>query len=188
MGPGRRYLSTGGVLAALVGGWEVSGIITARTGQPVNVTVSRRSIDLPDQNSNSPQRPDRVPGVSLVPEGGRTVAQWINPAAFAIPAPGTWGNAGRNLVRAAGLAQVDLALTKRNRVTERLRVELRAEAFNLLNQPQYGARSRTSRALATSGGSRACRTPGPRAPALRGSSSSRYASASDGVRQFQGLR
>ncbi len=138
-GRGRRYLPTGGTLGALAGGWEMSGIVTARTGQPVNITISRRAADLPDQNSGSTQRPNLAPGVSLIPAGGKTAAQWINPAAFALPSPGAWGNAGRNLARGPGQFQIDTALTKRILVTERLNFEIRAEAFNLLNQPQYSA-------------------------------------------------
>jgi hypothetical protein len=61
-----------------------------------------RASSLPDGNSTSPQRPDLVLGVSLIPPGGQTRTQWINPAAFAIPANGTCGNAGRNPVRAPG--------------------------------------------------------------------------------------
>lgn len=84
------------------------------------------------------QRPDLVPGVSLTPPGGSTPAQWFNPAAFAIPAPGTWGNAGRDLGRGPSLYQIDLSLVRRIALTENVRLELRAEAFNLLNRAQLG--------------------------------------------------
>jgi hypothetical protein len=138
-GPGRRYLNAEGFRGALAGGWELSGIASARTGQPIIVTVSRRASDLPDQNATSTQRPDLVPGVSLTPPGGKTPTQWINPAAFAVPAPGKWGNAGRDLLRGPGQFQIDMALTKRNRIRESLNFEIRAEVFNLFNRPQYAA-------------------------------------------------
>ena len=136
-GPGRKYL-TSGLAGKVFGGWELSGIGTARTGVPLTVTISRSASALPDGNSTSPQRPNLVPGVSLTPPGGQTPNLWINPAAFAIPANGQWGNAGRNLVRAPGVWQMDTALTKRNRLTERVGIEFRAEAFNLLNHAEYG--------------------------------------------------
>jgi outer membrane receptor protein involved in Fe transport len=82
-------------------GWELSGIGSVRSGLPLTVTVSRNATALPDGNSQN-QRPDLVPGVSLIPDGGRTITQWINPAAFALPANGKWGNAGRNIVEARG--------------------------------------------------------------------------------------
>ena len=137
-GHGRRYLNGNGFAEKVFGGWELSGIGTARTGVPVNVTISRSASSLPDGNTTSPQRPNLVPGVSLIPPGGQTPGDWINVAAFSIPANGTWGNAGRNLVRAPGAWQIDAALTKHAQITERINVEFRAEAFNLFNHAQFG--------------------------------------------------
>ena len=124
------------VINALVGGWQLAGVGTVRSGLPLNVTISRAATALPDQ-INSNQRPNVVPGQSLYP-ADQTVQNWLNPAAFAIPANGTWGNAGRNLVRAPGHWQIDTALEKRIPVHERLAVTFRAEAFNVMNAAQYG--------------------------------------------------
>jgi hypothetical protein len=122
------------------GGWQLSGIATVRTGLPVNVVINRANSALPDAYSVAgSERPDLVPGVSLIPAGGQTPNSWINPAAFAIPAAGTYGDAGRNLVRAPGLWQVDTALSKTIAFTERLGLQFRAEAFNLFNRAQYGS-------------------------------------------------
>ncbi|MCC7496066.1 MAG: carboxypeptidase regulatory-like domain-containing protein [Bryobacterales bacterium] len=136
-GRGRRNLSQPGMASALLGGWDLSSIFTARTGMPVNVTIDRRSSDVPGGNSSS-QRPDLVPGVSLTPPQGSTVANWINPAAFAAPVSRTFGNAGRNLVRGPGAWQLDLSLTRNIQLSEPLRLQFRADAFNLFNHPQYG--------------------------------------------------
>jgi hypothetical protein len=119
-------------------GWQVSGLWAARTGLPVNVLLNRPNSVLPDQYSVS-ERPDLVPDVSLIPPAGQTPNQWINPAAFATPAPGTYGNAGRNLVRAPGLWQVDAALSRTVALRERLSLQMRIEAFNAFNRAQYGA-------------------------------------------------
>ncbi|HEY7184660.1 MAG TPA: TonB-dependent receptor [Blastocatellia bacterium] len=137
-GAGRRHLSSPGIPRTLFGGWQLSSLLTARTGLPVNVTVDRASGDLPD-GYNMNQRPDVVPGVSLTPPGGATPEHWINPAAFAIPAKGQWGNAGRNLVRAPGSWQLDASLNRRFQLTERFSLQFRAEGFNLFNRAQYGA-------------------------------------------------
>jgi len=136
-GSGRRFLNQSGAVDRILGGWSLSGITTARTGRPLTISVSRSSSDLPDGN-NSNQRPDIVPGVPLIPPGGQTSAQWLNPAAFRVPARGTWGNAGRNIARGPGLVQFDLALTKRTKLTEKQDVEFRFEAFNVFNRAQLG--------------------------------------------------
>jgi hypothetical protein len=134
-GEGRRFLNQHGFASAALGGWEASGIITARTGIPVNITLSRPTSALPDGN-NSSQRPNLVPGVSIY-AANLTINNWFNPAAFAIPAPGTWGNLGRNVARGPGYSEFDVALQKQFALTERLRLNFRAEIFNLFNQPIY---------------------------------------------------
>jgi hypothetical protein len=121
---------------ALFGGWKLSGVGTARSGLPLNVTVSRAATALPDQNNGS-QRPNVVPGQSLY-AANPTPSDWLNPLAFSIPAAGTWGNAGRDLVRAPGHWQIDTALEKRIHVTEQLAFTFRAEAFNIFNVAQLG--------------------------------------------------
>jgi hypothetical protein len=136
-GAGRSFVSNPGLLRAILGGWALSGIGTGRSGRPVNVTISRAASVVPG-GYNLTQRPDLVDGVSLIPPGGSTPAQWINPAAFLVPAAGTWGNAGRNIARGPSLYQVDLGLSKRVALRERAAVEFRAEAFNLFNRSQYG--------------------------------------------------
>jgi len=119
------------------GGWQLSGLMQARTGRPLTITASRGVNDLPDGN-NSSQRADRVAGVPLYP-ANQTAEQWFNPDAFAVPARGTWGNAGRNIVRAPGLFQVDLALQKRFEINGSRNFEFRVEAFNAFNRVNLGA-------------------------------------------------
>jgi hypothetical protein len=118
-------------------GWKLGAIGTARTGRPLTVTVTRAASDLPDGNDND-QRPDLVPGVSLIPPGGQTANSWINPAAFAVPPPGQWGNAGRNLVRAPGIWQADASVSRAIRLKGERSFELRAEVFNIFNRAQLG--------------------------------------------------
>jgi hypothetical protein len=136
-GPGKRFLNQPGIWRALAGSWELTSVAMAHTGFPVNVTVDRSSSDVPDGNTTD-QRPNLVPGVSLTPPGGSKAAQWINPAAFAVPAPGTFGDAPRDVARGPGTWQVDLAAVKHFPLDEHTRLEFRAECFNLFNHPQYG--------------------------------------------------
>jgi Carboxypeptidase regulatory-like domain len=136
-GRGKTYLSEPGVLSNVLGSWELSSTVVARTGFPINVTVDRSSSDVPDGNTTD-QRPNLVPGVSLTPPGGSTITEWINPAAFAIPASKTFGNAPRDIGRGPGAWQIDMGLGKHIPVTERLGLEFRADFFNIFNHPQYG--------------------------------------------------
>jgi hypothetical protein len=131
-GPGQPYLSSG-MASVIFGGWETSGIWTARTGRMLTVTIARSSADVPDGNTSA-QRPNLVGGISVYPEGGPTFAQWLNPAAFAIPAKNTWGNAGRVVATGPGLAQVDFALQKNTRLAEGKSLIFRIEAFNIFNR------------------------------------------------------
>ncbi len=124
-----------GLMAGAVAGWQLSGIFSARTGLPVNITASRTAAQMPDGNTSG-QRPNLVPGVSIY-AADQSINNWFNPAAFAAPANGTWGNLGRYIANGPGTYELDAALQKRFRVTERLGLNFRASAFNLMNHPQY---------------------------------------------------
>lgn len=121
---------------SLLGGWQLSGIGTARTGLPLNVTLSRSASALPD-GINSSQRPDAVPGQSLYP-ANQSPTLWLNPFAFTTPANGKWGNAGRNILHGPGFWQADVSLEKRFPLRERLAVSFRADVFNVFNRAQIG--------------------------------------------------
>ncbi|MDP2997254.1 MAG: hypothetical protein Q8N47_07190, partial [Bryobacterales bacterium] len=135
-GPGQRFLQTGPA-SKILGGWGASGIWTARTGRMMTIGISRSSSAVPDGNTSA-QRPNIVPGVSIYPAGGSTYAQWLNPAAFAIPANGTWGNAGRAIAVGPGLVQIDFSLQKNIRLAERKALVFRIESYNLPNSIQPG--------------------------------------------------
>lgn len=122
---------------AWLGGWQLAGIGSARTGLPVNITVSRSASALLDGNTSS-QRPDLVPGVSIY-AANQSINNWFNPAAFSAPANGTWGNLGRYIANGPGAYEIDSSLEKKFRVTERVKLNFRAAAFNLFNHPEFKA-------------------------------------------------
>ncbi len=134
-GVGEPMLNQHGIATAIAGNWQLSTTALARTGFPVNVLMPSNYI-APD-GATGTQRPDRIPGISLTPPGGRTVAEWINPAAFAAPA-GEFGTAPRDLVRGPGTWQIDLSAEKAFPLPERGRLEFRAEFYNIFNHPQLG--------------------------------------------------
>ena len=117
------------------GGWDASGLVTARTGSPFSVTIARIAATVPSGQTQT-QRADYVGGDVYAANKGHGL--WLNPAAFALPANGVYGNSGRNRFRGPGLWQADLGLSKKFRVTERLNVDFRTEVFNLFNRAQYG--------------------------------------------------
>jgi hypothetical protein len=152
-GQGKPLLHDGGIAGAIAGNWEVTTTALARTGFPVNVLLpsSFTAVD----GASGTLRPDLVPGVSLTPSGGRTIADWINPAAFAEPlttALGTaFGTAPRDLVRGPGTWQMDLGLGKYIPLTERASLEFRSEFFNIFNHPQLGPPQSTFNPANTTG-------------------------------------
>jgi hypothetical protein len=134
-GQGKQFVSGSGVTSRILGGWEIAGIAGAHTGLPVDITMTRKAAALPDGNT-SRQRPNYVAGQSIY-AANQTINNWFNPAAFAAPASGTWGNLGRYAARGPGKFEIDSSLQKRFKITERLGLNFRAAAFNLMNHPQY---------------------------------------------------
>jgi hypothetical protein len=132
MGRDRTNPSNGDLLNVLFGGWQLSGLMQARTGRPLTITVDRAGADLPDGNNRN-QRASVVPDVDPYPTE-KTPDQWLNIAAFAVPARGTWGNIARNTLRGPGLFQIDLALQKRFAISGHRTFEFRWEAFNAFNR------------------------------------------------------
>jgi hypothetical protein len=147
-GQGKPMLNQPGIASAIAGNWELTTTALARTGFPVNVLMPS-SYTAPDGASGT-QRPDRVPGVSLAPPNGKSVSEWINPAAFATPA-GEFGTAPRDLVRGPGTWQIDLGAAKVIPLKELGRLEFRSEFYNIFNHPQLGLPQSTFNPSNTSG-------------------------------------
>jgi hypothetical protein len=144
----KPILSQRGIASAIAGNWQLTTTALARTGFPVNVLMPSSYI-APDGASGT-ERPDLVPGVSVTPPEGRTVTEWINPAAFATPA-GEFGTAPRDLVRGPGTWQIDLGASKEIALLERWAFEFRAEFYNVFNHPQLGQPQSTFNPTNTTG-------------------------------------
>ena len=126
-GNGQRYLARmSGVPAKLISGWQVSGIAQFQTGEPLTVT-------LPFDNPNVGEGA-KYPNVVGDPNAGpKTVSEFFNTAAFAVPPPYTFGNEGIGAVTGPGISDIDLSLVKNIPIRERLRLQFRADAFNVAN-------------------------------------------------------
>ncbi|HZL28998.1 MAG TPA: carboxypeptidase regulatory-like domain-containing protein [Acidobacteriaceae bacterium] len=141
-GRGRHFLSnTNHVTDILVGGWQLNSITTLRGGVPINIV----------SNSGNPLYPGLRPNLVGNPSvGHRSKSQWFNPKAFAVPAgqaasakpgatvPLVTGNAGRNFIYGPGYTNEDISLFKVLSLPRELKLQIRIEAFNVLNTARYG--------------------------------------------------
>lgn len=130
----QRFLNTG-LASKMLGSWELSGLAQARTGLPVNITMTRKASALPDGNTSG-QRPNLVAGQSVY-AADQTINDWFNAAAFSAPANGSWGNLGRYIANGPGAFEIDSSLERKFHLTERYTFDLRGTAFNLLNHPEF---------------------------------------------------
>jgi hypothetical protein len=122
------------MLKTVAGGWELSGIVTMESGAPLNMGVNDPT-NVTNVVSNAGNRPDLVGKITYP----KTAAAWFNPAAFAIPSIGTWGNLPANVVRGPGRDDWNLSLFKSFVISEARgsRFEFRAESFNTWNHTQF---------------------------------------------------
>lgn len=127
-----------GAANAILGSWSIDTTAHAQSAFPVD-PIARTFTD-PADGTTINARPDLITGVPLYLDdptapGGRR----INRAAFAVPAVGQSGSLGRNVLRGLPAWQIDFALRRQFKLTEKLSLQLRGEAFNVFNHPNFGA-------------------------------------------------
>ena len=133
VGRGKPFLGNANpVVNGVLGGWTTAGILTMTSGQLANLTDTGNP-----SNTGGPDRPNVLHDWHLA--SGQSLQHWFETTAFALNAPFTYGNAGRNLLRGPRQTNLDFAIYKGFRITERLRLQFRAEAFNATNTPAFGA-------------------------------------------------
>jgi hypothetical protein len=124
-----------GLVSLLTRNWSLQTVVVARTGFPFNAKVFSTS---PDPEGEAAARPDLVPGqpfwISNQMAGG---GKSLNPAAFAIPSTIRQGTEGRNDIPGFGLTQIDASIGRMFPITERVKIQFRADAFNLFNHPNF---------------------------------------------------
>jgi hypothetical protein len=132
-GRGRRWLNNGGALAAIAGGWQVNSAISFYSGQPFTITSAGTSLNAP----GSTQMADQVkPEVEILKGIGRG-NPWFDPLAFAPVLEPRFGNAGFNTMRGPGYANWDLGVFRVIGLGSTRTIEIRFEAFNVLNTPHF---------------------------------------------------
>jgi hypothetical protein len=132
-----KYL-TSGIASAILGDIQMSGIYQMQTGFPFTVNLKGDTAGVGAGTGGIFVRPNVAPGVSqYLPSSQKSTSQWFNTAAFLTPPQFTFGNLGRNTLIGPGFVNLDLVMVKTFHIGESLRLEFRAEAFNVANHPNY---------------------------------------------------
>ena len=137
-GKGRALLADRGFLSTILTGWQSFGVITLQTGRPFTVAllseIDNANTGFESLGFGANQRPNRIAGGEL---SNPTPDRWFNTSAFQFAPRGSFGNSGRNILEGPGFQNVNFSLLKTTRLKEGLDLQFRAEAFNLLNHPNF---------------------------------------------------
>lgn len=135
IGKGKRFSTNNGVLDYVLGNWQFNNVFLARSGLPYNVYVSGDVANTGNVGWAQYERANLVGDPHL---DHPTWNEAINTAAFQIPAQYTFGNLGRDRMRSPGFWNLDTSLFRAFPIREGLKLEFRAEAFNIFNTVIYG--------------------------------------------------
>jgi hypothetical protein len=135
-GRGRRFVNSSQVLDEVVGGWQIFGDFISQTGSPFTPYMATNNSYSLSSSTNAVWYPNVVGDPKAV-SGGQNINSWFNTNAFAAPAPGTFGNSGRNIVYGPTLNAINMSLHKTFSFTERIKLDFSAGATNLLNHPSF---------------------------------------------------
>ncbi len=127
--------------------WQVSPLFSMLSGVPLVVNDGGKDISLSGQLQD---RPNVVLPNSVIPST-RTIQEWFNPAALAIQPTGTFGNLGRDTIYGPGQINLDMALSRRFDIRERLKLEFRADFFNIMNHGNWSGVGSSTASPATLG-------------------------------------
>ncbi len=130
-GKGKPFVHSGPA-AYIVGNWQVNGIYRFATGTPLSITTDATPCNCPGNGNYA-----NVVGQTTTLGGVGPGQKWFDVGAFAVPAPNTFGNAGRNIVRGPHLSNYDFSLFRIFPIRERAKLEFRGEFYNLTNTPHF---------------------------------------------------
>jgi hypothetical protein len=132
LGRGEKYLSQG-LASHIIGNWQLNGIFSAMTGTPFTVGSAGTSVDAPGNT----QTADQVLPKVAIPGGVGRGSSYFDPYAFAPVTAVRFGNSGRNILRGPGLVNLDASIFRDFPISERFKLQFRAEAFNVSNTPAF---------------------------------------------------
>jgi hypothetical protein len=136
-GKGKTFMNSNSALDAVLGGWEFSSLFALESGRPYTVTVGTADRSGSLAGNGYKWYPNLIGDPSVANPSPQL---WFNPAAYQIPAAGTFGNSGRNTLRGPGIISVDFSLGKNFRIPlprETGNLQLRFDAVNGLNHPNF---------------------------------------------------
>jgi hypothetical protein len=125
-------------MRTFLGRWQAGGNFTAQSGAPFTLNIASDQANI---GSGPAQRPNVLGNPN---DGPKTPEEWFNTSVFSLPALYTFGNAPRNSVIGPGLREFDLSLQKEIPLAEAVKLQFRAEAYNLLNRPNFNIPNRTA--------------------------------------------
>ena len=136
-GPNKRFANQSRILGLIVGGWQLNGIATFRSGVPLSVSTAVNNLfnyggtQRPNSNGQDPTNSGPI---------SQRITNYFNLSDFSPPGPYTFGNTPRLLpyLRAPGAANLDFSVFKNIPIHERVHLQFRAESFNTLNHPEFG--------------------------------------------------
>ena len=131
-GKGKAWLNQSRLADTILGGWQLATLVSLRSGIPFTVTTSGGIT-----NAGGADRPNRI-GNGNLPSDQQSIDHWFDTTAFTVQPQYTYGNSGRNILTGPGLRNLDLSLSKSFILTERMRLQFRAESFNFTNTPAFG--------------------------------------------------
>jgi hypothetical protein len=131
-GKNKPWLHEGGITSAIAGGWQISGVLAADTGTPLFLTASASQLNAPGNT----QVPNQVKPFRKL-YGVGTTKSWFDTTAFTQPVGAVLGNVGKDVFSGPGLFTFDSSLTRNIPIHENWAVQLRADAFNTLNHPNF---------------------------------------------------
>jgi Carboxypeptidase regulatory-like domain/TonB dependent receptor len=136
-GQSKRFMNGGGFASRWLGDWQFNGIVTLQTGTPYSVTAANDGLVDPNNPVYADCLGNPFAGATTNHDLYTTTGFLINPAAFAQPGPGQFGNCAPRLFHGPGIQMWDLSLFKQFKFTERYQLQFRAEFFNAFNHPNF---------------------------------------------------
>jgi hypothetical protein len=137
LGRGKLLLGNANpITEKILGGWQLAGFTAFETGQPFSVSYTAPG----SQIYGASGRANRVPGVPIYP-AHRSHAEWFNTAAFTAPPAYTFGTSGYDMLRGPNYQDWDMDLQKNISISERYKVQLRGDVFNVANHPNFSVPS-----------------------------------------------
>jgi hypothetical protein len=140
VGRGKKFLGSNKWLDPFLGGWQLSGIGTYRTGVPTSIFIEDPGtmIGWFTGRADAVAGADPYQGAQQGTHDTYNGVRWLNPDAFVAPQPWTWGNSSRNAYFSPGFWNWDISLMKNFRVRERHELQVKADFFNAFNHYNLG--------------------------------------------------